>query len=1069
MLVYPQNQFRGEPRGFGQTAKTVYPGEYEQATDYTTCGQPWRQRDGLVTNLTAYNAEGQAYQHAVDMDANGEIDTAGTDRITETSSSCTTFSSTNVQQSVTLVYPAASTNTTLEVGRHMRAVDGSGAWSIAYGRTNHTAISRDPATASRTETVTHPDGAQTVSAYTNNMLMAVTRKSSAGATVSTASNSYDGFGRLVSQQETAANGDTRTTTYAYDAAGNLTNGTVSAGAIAQSTAHTFDQMGRRTATTLPDGGEVAYTYAATGELASQSGARTYPVSYTYDGRGRLTTMSTYRDGISGSPDTTTWTYDSQRGWMTAKTYADSTSTSYEYHDNGSLKKRTWARGATAEYTYDGAGSLTETEYVDGGSTNSVSYTLDRLGRATGVTDDAGTHTYTYEDDGQLDTETLPQLGGGHSLDCDYDAFGRRSSAALAVSGTNLFQVSYAYDDAGRLAHVSDGAGNASYAYASDGSAVATITYSNAAAYVMVTTNTFDGLNRLAQIASTPVGASVVSSAYGYDDANLRTTNTLADGSFWLYSYDSLGQVTAAEKRFADGQPVGLSHFAYQFDTIGNREQASLGLTGSRNRGTYGAYTANDVNQYTQRTVPGIISLTGTAATNAVVNVRLTNEVARLANRHGDYFWQTNRVDNSSAAVFSTNLITAYTIDGTNCLVRTETRNVFTPVTPEQFSYDADGNLTADGRFTNIWNAENRLVSMESVAAVPESEKVRLEFTYDHQGRRTEKKVCSSYSGGSYAVTNTYSFAYDGWNLVAEVMDGACTNFYLWGLDLSGSLQGAGGVGGLLAIRDDDLSAERVFPVYDGNGNIVALVQPEPAVSWWSFDNQSDPGNDDVADNDGSVNGATWQSAGQSGGCLCFDGTNDYLGVPDDPSLDLTNEVTVAVWLKTDSTHPTKGYGILTKGDYSVSWNSNYALELGGEGQIFWLSLQSGISLFNISSTTLVTNDEWHFIVGTYDGSVARLYIDGQEENSTDSYSGPLPANNHELAIGTAPGWSDYAGLLDEPAIFPRGLTDEEVQKMYRQGLTNRGILGEYEYGPFGELLKADGGAAKTNAFRFSTK
>jgi len=66
-------------------------------------------------------------------------------------------------------------------------------------------------------------------------------------------------------------------------------------------------------------------------------------------------------------------------------------------------------------------------------------------------------------------------------------------------------------------------------------------------------------------------------------------------------------------------------------------------------------------------------------------------------------------------------------------------------------------------------------------------------------RRAQKKV-STFTSGSWSLTSSTTFIYDGWNLVAEKTSNPSpvTNYYIWGLDLSGSLQGAGGIGGLLA-------------------------------------------------------------------------------------------------------------------------------------------------------------------------------------------------------------------------------------------------------------------------------
>src|SRR6266511_1815047 len=86
---------------------------------------------------------------------------------------------------------------------------------------------------------------------------------------------------------------------------------------------------------------------------------------------------------------------------------------------------------------------------------------------------------------------------------------------------------------------------------------------------------------------------------------------------------------------------------------------------------------------------------------------------------------------------------------------------------------------------NVSRAANRLVTMQTLASAPVESRLRLEFLYDYKGRRIEKKM------------------------------------FVWGKDATGSLQGAGGVGGLLLI-DDGPSTYRAG--FDGNENIVALVK-----------------------------------------------------------------------------------------------------------------------------------------------------------------------------------------------------------------------------------------------------
>jgi RHS repeat-associated protein len=67
------------------------------------------------------------------------------------------------------------------------------------------------------------------------------------------------------------------------------------------------------------------------------------------------------------------------------------------------------------------------------------------------------------------------------------------------------------------------------------------------------------------------------------------------------------------------------------------------------------------------------------------------------------------------------------------------------------------------------------------------------------------------------------FVYDGWNLIEELNgSGTVEKCHVWGLDLSNSLQGAGGIGGLMATVDPATSKVYYFQ-YDANGNVGQLV------------------------------------------------------------------------------------------------------------------------------------------------------------------------------------------------------------------------------------------------------
>ena len=230
------------------------------------------------------------------------------------------------------------------------------------------------------------------------------------------------------------------------------------------------------------------------------------------------------------------------------------------------------------------------------------------------------------------------------------------------------------------------------------------------------------------------------------------------------------------------------------------------------------YTANNLNQYTSRTVPGALDILGSAHSNSTITIN-----GQAATRQGAYYHKEITVTNEASAVWQPIEVVGVL---TNITV-TNTGHLFLAKTPEAFTHDLDGNQTSDGHWTNTWDGANHLISMETRGDLPgDIPRQRLEFQYDFQGRRVRNQVFS-WNSGSWVLISDIRFIYDGWNLLAEVNSSAAAlRSYVWGLDLSGSMQGAGGVGGLLAVNAGTNGTH--FVTSDGNGNVVGLYKSNDA-------------------------------------------------------------------------------------------------------------------------------------------------------------------------------------------------------------------------------------------------
>lgn len=161
----------------------------------------------------------------------------------------------------------------------------------------------------------------------------------------------------------------------------------------------------------------------------------------------------------------------------------------------------------------------------------------------------------------------------------------------------------------------------------------------------------------------------------------------------------------------------------------------------------------------------------------------------------------NHVCSASGAV--TNLFVANVLNQYASIL-----NSSMPQCEVMLQYDLDGNMLFDGVSRHSYDSFSRLKS------VSRNGNVVLSNHYDAKSRRVRKITPA-------AVT---TFFYDGWNLIEERVagtNGTVSTFrYYWGKDVSGELQGAGGVGGLLYLTFDD---EIYIPLYDGGGNVTKYI------------------------------------------------------------------------------------------------------------------------------------------------------------------------------------------------------------------------------------------------------
>jgi len=208
---------------------------------------------------------------------------------------------------------------------------------------------------------------------------------------------------------------------------------------------------------------------------------------------------------------------------------------------------------------------------------------------------------------------------------------------------------------------------------------------------------------------------------------------------------------------------------------------------------------------------------------------------------------------------------------------------------------------------------------------------------------------------------------------------------------------------------------------------AGVAVPQGLVGYWKFDEGSGQIASDSSGNglNGTLNGSPEWVAGQLGGALDFDGSGDYVEIPHDPRLSITDEITIAAWtnMRADASGE---MAIVSKG----GWGANdlpYELTETAGDVIFWQFYDNeGRDTCAPDSPPVA---EWHHIAGTYDGKVFKCYIDG-ELGDEWAYAGRMPENTASVTIGRrSRGGTYFNGMIDDVAIYDRALTEGEIQSI----------------------------------------
>ncbi len=183
---------------------------------------------------------------------------------------------------------------------------------------------------------------------------------------------------------------------------------------------------------------------------------------------------------------------------------------------------------------------------------------------------------------------------------------------------------------------------------------------------------------------------------------------------------------------------------------------------------------------------------------------------------------------------------------------------------------------------------------------------------------------------------------------------------------------------------------------------------------------------------GTINAATWTTAGKYGKALAFNGTSSYVNLGNPASLKLTGSMTLEAWVLATGNPADDGQIIAKSDSYSplVGWQFKTTPDTGVRTFGIGVSPDGSAITQRYSKTVLVLNT-WYHVAGVYNASAQTLdiYVNGVLDDGV--LDGTVPSvqfdPNTNVTVGKRSSGFNFKGTIDEVRVYNRALTQAQIQ------------------------------------------
>ena len=341
---------------------------------------------------------------------------------------------------------------------------------------------------------------------------------------------------------------------------------------------------------------------------------------------------------------------------------------------------------------------------------------------------------------------------------------------------------------------------------------------------------------------------------------------------------------------------------------------------------------------------------------------------------------------------------------------------------------------SSGNVGKIWSGARSSTSngqqqKQSTGALSADAWHHLVVVNDYVANQTTIYIDGSQDSQQTSYFDNQAFTYAGTPTVSD----AIAAKYPGGASFNGQLDD-------VRIYNRGLSATEVENLYNAGAPVIKVANSNGLVGYWSFEDATGTKATDFSGNGNTgtltnMEAADWVQ-GKRGKALSFDGSDEYVDLGTSAgNFNNTDSFSVSAWINANTLNSTNRCIVnRVTGSPANGWE----MRITTANKVRFL-LASTSANYNGQDTTVLSTNTWYHVVGTWNGSDAKIFLNGVEDTST-----PITQNSvgtitgtRTLAVGAnaITSSSYFPGSIDDVRIYNRALSATEVSALYNSGAT----------------------------------